>query len=285
MEFFQASGQVSDFEREICCSEKHKLLRLVFQFLKKREGDFEAASILAACLNLRGKFKFERSISTYQFFILRLRSAGISMGKVRSNRKVRGRYHQSVIPYEENLDMLNYILGRTLVARKVASAGEAFNSPTVGSGKYMSVIAQQYIGAGSGNSSCGIGAELSVSPLSTLENLEAAPPVYGTPLKVDEEVLVMDEILESGNCSYSSQCQFAYGNEELNGPTRFSFKTKYEGQEGKSSPGTVSSTPCPKSHPVPPLLVAAASEYYGVATQPASPTKPEPTITLPIPLP
>ncbi|KAI4296320.1 hypothetical protein L6164_036288 [Bauhinia variegata] len=227
----------------------------------------------------------------------------------------RGRYHQSVTPYEENLDigspLVRYIIGGSPVAGKLASSGEPFTSPTVGSGKHIPIIAHQY-----GNAS---------SPLSTLENLEAAPPVYRTPVKVDEEVLVIDDILvrstppggkggrssssgksrrareESGSCRFSSQCQFSYGNEELRGPTRFSIKTKSEAQEGKSSPGSASSTTGPrsltipqlqalegKSSPgtsssatgprsisVPQLQVAAASEDHGIAAQPASPIEPK----------
>lgn len=109
----------------------------------------------------------------------------------------RGRYLQSMTmsprfqPYAENIDvgspLVRYFLAGSPISGKVTPAGEAFTSPTFGSSKYRSAIVQQYCG----NSSYGSRGRMSLSPLSTVENFEIAPlmspPMYGTPVKVDEE--------------------------------------------------------------------------------------------------
>lgn len=63
-------------------------------------------------------------------------------------------------------------------------------------------IMNHYASSTSGSNSFGSrGAGLSLSPLSAIENLETppvkSPQIYGTPMKVDEEVIVMDGILIS----------------------------------------------------------------------------------------
>lgn len=120
----------------------------------------------------------------------------------------RGRYHRSMSPsfqsYTENVDigspLLRYFRAGSPASGNVASPGESFTSPTFGSGKYRSAMVQQYSSSNSsGSSSFGSRGRLSVAPLSSIENLDMTaimpPPVYGTPVKVDEEVIVMDDIL------------------------------------------------------------------------------------------
>lgn len=146
-------------------------------------------------------------------------------------------------PYAENVDdgsPVRYFFAGSPVSRK---AGEAFTPPTFGASKYRSAKTQHYSGTSSGNSSFSSRGRLSLSPLSSIENLEISSfipsPMYGTPVKVDEEVLVMDDIQmrpmlggksrrssssssssksafktqicraweDSGNCPYNSKCQ------------------------------------------------------------------------------
>ncbi|KAJ7946682.1 Zinc finger protein like [Quillaja saponaria] len=189
----------------------------------------------------------------------------------------RGFSHQSMSPtfdpYAENLDvgspLVRYLRTGSPVARKFLLPGEtSFTSPTINAGKNSPTIVQQYSSNCLGNSSFGSRGRLSLSPLSPLDNLEitpvVTPPVYATPVKGDEDVLVMDDILvrsvvkarsgrstsdssgsssssgrsmykkdicrsweEAGNCRYGSKCQFAHGKEELR-PTRFPIKNKSE---------------------------------------------------------
>lgn len=110
-------------------------------------------------------------------------------------------------------------------------------------------------------------------PLSSIENLEVSPKtMFKTPVKVEEDVIVMDGVLvepvtasrlrsssstsdsggssssggksfykteicrsweDFGSCRYGAKCQFAHGKEELR-PTRFSNKNKSETQMCKS---------------------------------------------------
>ncbi|KAK1386009.1 hypothetical protein POM88_023744 [Heracleum sosnowskyi] len=110
-------------------------------------------------------------------------------------------------------------------------------------------------------------------PLSSIENLEISPKtMFKTPVKVEEDVIVMDGVLvgpvtasrvrsssstsdsggssssggkgfyktescrsweDFGSCRYGTKCQFAHGKEELR-PTRFSNKSKSEAQMCKS---------------------------------------------------
>ncbi|XP_061346525.1 uncharacterized protein LOC133292166 [Gastrolobium bilobum] len=179
----------------------------------------------------------------------------------------RGRYLQSTNmsprfqPYAENIDagspLARYLFSASPISRKVMIGDEAFTSPTFGSSKY-----------GSSRHSL---LRRSRSPLSAIENApRLSPPMYGTPVKVDDEVLVMDDILvrrmsgekngrssssssgrgsssssksvfktdicraweESGNCRYNSKCQIAHG-KELH-PSRLSMMSKYEAQTSKS---------------------------------------------------
>ncbi|KAL0560664.1 hypothetical protein IC582_001073 [Cucumis melo] len=127
-------------------------------------------------------------------------------------------------------------------------------------------IMNHYASSTSGSNSFGSrGAGLSLSPLSAIENLETppvkSPQIYGTPMKVDEEVIVMDGILissihgeakivrspldsgsggggknqyrsdicryweDSGSCRFGNKCQFAHGKEDLR-PGRLPVRTK-----------------------------------------------------------
>ncbi|KAL8116699.1 uncharacterized protein LOC141668285 [Apium graveolens] len=111
------------------------------------------------------------------------------------------------------------------------------------------------------------------SPLSSIENLEISPKtMFKTPVKVEEDVIVMDGVLvgpvtaskvrsssstsdsggssssggksfykteicrsweDFGSCRYGAKCQFAHGKEDLR-PTRFSNRSKSEIQMCKS---------------------------------------------------
>ncbi|KAL1366212.1 hypothetical protein HN51_014076 [Arachis hypogaea] len=237
----------------------------------------------------------------------------------------RGRYLQSltmsprlqVQPFAENIDV-GSPLARYLFAGspsgKSVTRGDAFTSPTYGSGKYKS-------SKSSGSSSYGPRSRLSLSPLSSVENLEIAP-MYRTPVKVDEEVLVMDDILvrstsggksgrsssssgrgsssssssspspwvknafktegykawdESGNCRSNAKSQSGYEKEEVH-QTRLSMKAKLEAQAGKSSLSAGSDAYGSNSRTV--QHHNAAAECLGTTSQPASPVKPEPPRTL-----
>lgn len=120
----------------------------------------------------------------------------------------RGRFHQSMalsptfLSYAENLDinspLARYLRAGSSISGKVSPSGDSFSSPTIGSRKNRSAILQQHNSGSSGSSSCGSRSRFSVSPLSSIENIEMMPllssPVYGTPVKAEEEVLVMDDI-------------------------------------------------------------------------------------------
>ncbi|XP_038897010.1 uncharacterized protein LOC120085195 [Benincasa hispida] len=130
-------------------------------------------------------------------------------------------------------------------------------------------IMNHYASSTSGCNSFGSrGAGSPLSPLSAIENLETppvrSPQIYGTPVKVDEEVIVMDGILissipggaktmrspldsgsgggfssaknqyrtdicryweDSGSCRFGHKCQFAHGKEDLR-PSRIPVRTK-----------------------------------------------------------
>uniref|UniRef100_A0A5B6YYC1 C3H1-type domain-containing protein n=1 Tax=Davidia involucrata TaxID=16924 RepID=A0A5B6YYC1_DAVIN len=188
-----------------------------------------------------------------------------------------GCYHRpskspSVDPYasidSSNLENFDSTLIRYLRSGSPASASSG-DAP-----KYRSMIGNQYHSSksntsGSSSSGFGLRRSSSVSPLSAIENLETppsrSPPVFKTPVKVEEDVLVMDGILvgsvpsarvrslassdssgssspgskslykteicrpweDSGSCRYGSKCQFAHGKEELR-PSRFHNKNKSE---------------------------------------------------------
>ncbi|KAK7363171.1 hypothetical protein VNO77_05302 [Canavalia gladiata] len=237
----------------------------------------------------------------------------------------RGRYLQPTTtmspqfqPYAENIDvsspLARYFFAGSPLSGKVAASGEAFTPPTFGSSKYRTAKAQQYCGNSSGSSSFGSRGRLSPSPLSSIENMEIAslmsPPMYRTPVKGDDDVLVMDDILvrpmsggkngrsssssgrgsssssttsksvfkteicraweESGNCRYNSKCQFAHGKEELH-PSRLSMKNK--SGTCKSSIRAGSSMHGSSSRIIH-LQCAAAESDHGVTT--SQPTSPRP---------
>ncbi|KAF8404483.1 hypothetical protein HHK36_009368 [Tetracentron sinense] len=175
------------------------------------------------------------------------------------------------------------------------STGDMFQSPAIDTSKFHPMLLHQYHSNFS-----------SLSPLSAVEKLDTpssgSPPVFTTPVKVEEDVLVMDGILvgsqpggrtrsasdsgssssgnslykteicrsweDSGSCRYGSKCQFAHGKEELR-PSRYSNKNKSEGgwQICKSfTAGTCTYSKCRFVHqiPAPPM-----------ATETVSSTKPE----------
>ncbi|XP_027347107.1 uncharacterized protein LOC113858602 [Abrus precatorius] len=235
----------------------------------------------------------------------------------------RGRYLQPTTmsprfqPYTENIDVgspfARYFFAGSPLSGKVAPAGEAFTPPTFGSSKYRTAKVQPYCGNSSGSSSFGSRGRLSPSPLSSIENLEIAslvsPSMYRTPVKGDDDVIVMDDILvrpmsggkngrsssssgrgsssssstsksvlkteicraweETGNCRYDSKCQFAHGKEELH-PSRPSMKSKSGAQTSKSSIRAGSSLYGPSSRIV--RQQGAVAEYVRMTlSQPTSP--------------
>lgn len=80
-----------------------------------------------------------------------------------------------------------------------AKSSDSFNSPIYGSSKYRLAKTPPYSGNSSGGSSSfSSRGRLSLSPLSSIENLEkkqlSSPRMYQTPVKGGEEVIVMDDI-------------------------------------------------------------------------------------------
>ncbi|XP_023536047.1 mRNA decay activator protein ZFP36L2-like isoform X2 [Cucurbita pepo subsp. pepo] len=194
-----------------------------------------------------------------------------------------GHYHQetnSKIPtildryaekHERSTPIVSYFRSRSPVVGKLPSVGDTFSTPVadVINANYRSSIINHFASSTSGSSSFGSRrGGSSLSPLSAIENLETtpvrSPQIYGTPLKVHEEVIVMDEILissvhggaktlksaldsgsgggsslsknqyrtdicrsweDSGSCRFGHKCQFAHGKEELR-PVHLPLKTK-----------------------------------------------------------
>ncbi|XP_054776562.1 uncharacterized protein LOC129285046 [Prosopis cineraria] len=208
----------------------------------------------------------------------------------------RGRFHQSMAlsptlqSFAENLDinspLARYLRAGSPISGKVSPSGESFNSPTIGSHKPRSAIVQQYNSSSGGSSSCGSRNRLSISPLSSIENLEMMPlmasPVYGTPVKAEEEVLVMDDIQVRPSTSGGKRLgidvakKFANGKDQR--PVRLSGTHKSEAHANKSSAGTGPSTCGPRSRNFHQFHGAAGlSEDAVVKTsKPASSIKPEP---------
>ncbi|XP_057494502.1 uncharacterized protein LOC130779741 isoform X2 [Actinidia eriantha] len=209
----------------------------------------------------------------------------LTINSQRDNRQlfiVGGRLHHqpkspTLDPYSENLDsaLIRYLRYGSPVA------GDAFKAPVAGA-----MISHQFLSGNSSSSGGSVGylslrgSSSTVSPLSAVENLETppsrSPPVFKTPVKVEEDVLVMDGILvesvsggrmrlsassdssgssssslgsksfykteicrsweDSSHCRYGSKCQ-----EEVR-PLRFPTKNKSEAQTCKSysSSGTCS---------------------------------------------
>ncbi|MED6208675.1 hypothetical protein PIB30_047526 [Stylosanthes scabra] len=224
----------------------------------------------------------------------------------------RGRYLQSltmsprlqVQQFAENIEvgspLARYLFAGSPVSGKSVTRGDSFTSPTYGSGKYKS-------SKSSGSSSYGPRSRLSLSPLSSVENLEIAPirspPMYRTQVKVDEEVLVMDDILvrstlggKSGRSSSSSGRSSSSSSSSSPLPwVKNTFRTeiyKAWDESGNCRSNTKSQARPGKS----PLSSGsdeygsnsqttvhhhnAAAESLGTTSQPASPVKPEPLQTL-----
>ncbi|KAF7842631.1 mRNA decay activator protein ZFP36L2-like [Senna tora] len=199
----------------------------------------------------------------------------------------RGRYHQSMTlspsfqSFAENFDisspLVRYSRTGSPISGKVSSSGESYTSPTFGSSKYRSAIVQQYNSNSSGNSSFGSRGRLSISPLSSIENLEMMPPpLYGTPVKDDEEVLVMDDIQvrpTSGGKSGRSSSSSSSSSGEEQRPIRHSRMHRSEVQASKSSS---SIGPCPygpRGRTPHQFQATVGSEDAVTTSQPASPVK------------
>ncbi|XP_019447366.1 PREDICTED: uncharacterized protein LOC109350588 isoform X2 [Lupinus angustifolius] len=138
---------------------------------------------------------------------LRISNENVSPLKIEMNDYQRGRYLQR---YAENIDtggspMTRYFFAGSPIFGKVSPGGDTFTSPTFGTSKY-SRSTKSSGNNSSGNSSFGFRPRFSQSPLSAVKNLEIAPmpAMYGTPVKVDEEVLVMDDIQVRRSSSSSS---------------------------------------------------------------------------------
>lgn len=152
----------------------------------------------------------------------------------------RGRYLQSTTmspgfqPYAENIDtgspLARYFFAGSPISGK---SSESFTSPIFGSSKYRSARMQQYCATSSGNSSFGSRGRLSLSPLSSIENMEIkplmSPPMYGTPVKVDEEVIVMDDIqvrpMSGGKNGRSSSSSSSRGSGSSSSSSKSVYKT------------------------------------------------------------
>ncbi|XP_028801827.1 uncharacterized protein LOC114757000 [Neltuma alba] len=204
------------------------------------------------------------------------------------------RFHQSMAlsptfqSYAENLDinspLARYLLAGSPISGGVSPSGESFTSPTIGSRKNRSALLQQYNSSSSGSSSCGSRNRLPVSPLSSIENLEMMPlissPVYGTPVKAEEEVLVMDDIqvklTSSGGKRLLTDVTKKFANGKEQRPVRLSSAHKSEAHASKSSSGTGSSACGPRSRTFRHFQGAAVSEEAVKTSKPASPVKPEP---------
>lgn len=137
-----------------------------------------------------------------------------------------GRYLQQTTmsprfqPYKENINvgspLARLLFGGSPISGRFATAGEAFTPPTALS-KYRSARAHHYLSSSTGSSSFGSrGGRTSLSPLSSIENLDLpprmSPPMFGTPVKAEEEeVLVMDDIPMSGGKSGKSSSSSSSG--------------------------------------------------------------------------
>ncbi|XP_052194147.1 uncharacterized protein LOC127802398 isoform X2 [Diospyros lotus] len=183
-----------------------------------------------------------------------------------------GRFHhllsspsidQSAAVDKSNLENLDSSLFRYLLSRSQASAvpGDPCKAPAIDSPNYRPMIGHQYLSGSSNSSGASSGflsrssSSVTVTPLAAVENLETppsrSPPVFNTPVKIEEDVLVMDGILvgsspgvrmklsassdsggsssgsntfykteicrsweDSSHCRYGSKCKFAHGKEE-----------------------------------------------------------------------
>ncbi|CAI8617875.1 unnamed protein product [Vicia faba] len=141
--------------------------------------------------------------------------------------ETRGRYLQSATmsprfqQYTEKFDagspLAQYFYAGSPISSK---SGEAFNSPLYGSSKYRSA-----------NSSFGSRGRLSLSPLSSIENFELkSPPMYRTPVKVEEEVIVMDDIqvrpMFGGKSGRSSSSSSSRGSSSSSSSNKSLFKAE-----------------------------------------------------------
>ncbi|XP_058731379.1 uncharacterized protein LOC131603135 isoform X2 [Vicia villosa] len=148
--------------------------------------------------------------------------------------ETRGRYLQSATMsprfqhYTEKHDVGSPLVQYFYAGSPISSkAGEAFNSPLFGSSKYKSANSS----FGSGNSSFGSRGRLSLSPLSSIENFELkSPPMYRTPVKVEEEVIVMDDIQVrpnfGGKSGRSSSSSSSRGSSSSSSSNKSLFKTE-----------------------------------------------------------
>lgn len=205
------------------------------------------------------------------------------------------RYHASKTSSNnlENMEssLIKYLRSSTPESTGTTpSAADGFTSPVNDHGKYRPIMIHAFHGGSNNFGSRG--------PLTAVENLETpparSPPILGTPVKVEEDVLVMDGILvgslgggrmrssassdsggssaagnslykteicrsweDTDSCRYGSKCQFAHGKEELR-PTRLHNKSKFEAQACKTYAITGSSTNSSKHRSVHPVAAVAA---------------------------
>ncbi|XP_043719241.1 zinc finger protein zfs1-like [Telopea speciosissima] len=153
-------------------------------------------------------------------------------------------------PLEMESALMHYPLTAAAAATVVPSPIDAFSSPVIDSSKFHPRLMQKYHHSSNFSSRSSSPSPL---PLSIIDNLETppsrSPPLFTTPVKVEEDVLVMDGILvgsvpggrsrsssdsgslspgnnlykteicrsweETGSCRYGTKCQFAHGKEEL----------------------------------------------------------------------
>ncbi|XP_042513775.1 mRNA decay activator protein ZFP36L2-B-like isoform X2 [Macadamia integrifolia] len=146
--------------------------------------------------------------------------------------------------------LMHYPLAAAAAAAIVPSPIDAFSPPVIDSSKFHPRLMQKYHHSPNFSSRSSSQSPL---PLSIIDNLETppsrSPPLFTTPVKVEEDVLVMDGILvgsvpggrsrsgsdsgslspgnslyktdicrtweETGSCRYGTKCQFAHGKEEL----------------------------------------------------------------------
>ncbi|XP_057976288.1 uncharacterized protein LOC131163656 [Malania oleifera] len=218
-------------------------------------------------------------------------------------------------PYASDVDsaLIRYLRSGSPAAG-IVSTGDTFSTPTANPAKYRPTIGLGNSGGTGLSSRCGSMA----SPLSVMENMPSPAgrltPVFGTPVKVEEDVLVMDGILvgsvpggrlrssassdsggssrtTSGNscykteicrpwedfasCRYGSNCQFAHGKEELR-PTRFPNKmSRLSEMVCKSYTGTGSCTYGSKCRFVHHQPAASTAVTTAAAGSPAAPPLPQ----------
>ncbi|KAJ4952409.1 hypothetical protein NE237_029241 [Protea cynaroides] len=176
---------------------------------------------------------------------------------------------QTPDPLEMESALMHYPLAAAAATAVVPSTVDAFLSPVVDSSNFHPRLMQKYHHSSNFSSRSTSPSPL---PLSIIDNLDTppsrSPPVFTTPVKVEEDVLVMDGILvgsvsggrsrsssdsaslspgnslykteicraweETGSCRYNTKCQFAHGKEELRPGRYINKNTKFDVQVAKT---------------------------------------------------